>query len=109
MAAILPYRVATATGDRIDFRFPLHANTGSSVRVSQMLSAVLAVLDHEVRLDTATSNGDVLQALAMALAVRATVIGASTTASHQLCADLVRAALAAAEDAEHHHPRSGHA
>ena len=65
MATHLPYQATTATGERFDISFPLHPNTGPPVRVSQMISAILEALDREVKLK-ATSNGDVLQALAMA-------------------------------------------
>jgi len=41
----LPYRATTASGEHIDAEFPLHAETGSAIRVEQMLSAILATLD----------------------------------------------------------------
>jgi len=41
MATHLPYRATTATGERFDISFPLHPNTASPVRVSQMVSAIL--------------------------------------------------------------------
>jgi hypothetical protein len=70
MARHLPYRATTSTGNRFDFEFPLHAETVSAVHVSNLLSAVLAALDREIRLLGQVGNGDVLQAVAMALAVR---------------------------------------
>lgn len=105
----LPYRATTASGDVFDITFPLHAETGSPVRVSQMLSAVLTALDREVSLDPATSNGDVLQALAMAIAVRAGMIEAPKATTDRLTADLVASALRALEAANHTRPPSGRA
>jgi hypothetical protein len=109
MATRLPYRATTATGERIDAVFPLHPETASPMRVSQMLSSVLAALDHEVRLDPATSNGDVLQALAMAIAIRAAMIAAPQRVTDALARDLVAAALAAIDGAERQHTPAGHA
>lgn len=105
----LPYRATTATGDVFDIDFPLHDQTGSPVRVSQMLNAVLAALDKEVSLDPSTSNGDVLQAMAMALAVRAAMIEAPKPTTDRLSADLVAAALKALDGARRTRPRAGHA
>jgi hypothetical protein len=110
LATRLPYRATTATGDVFDIAFPLHPSTGSPMRVGQILSAVLAAVDADVRLDPATSNGDVLQALAMALAVRAAMINAPKPLTDRLAADLVAAALAALDAAERRgDPRTGHA
>ena len=63
----LPYDVTTATGEKSAFEFPLHAETQSAMRVSQLLNAVLGSLDRELRVLGNTANGDVMQALAMAL------------------------------------------
>jgi hypothetical protein len=79
------------------------------MRVSQMLSAVLGVLDAEVKLDPRTSNGDVLQALAMALSIRASMIEAPKDLTDRLSLDLVSTALAAMSDADRHYAHLGHA
>ena len=36
----LPYRAKTATGDSFDIDFPLHADTESAMRVSQLIDAL---------------------------------------------------------------------
>ncbi|NBB83923.1 MAG: hypothetical protein GVY28_11030 [Alphaproteobacteria bacterium] len=105
----LPYRATTATGDTFDIDFPLHDQTGSPVRVSQMLNAALAAVDREVSLDPNTSNGDVLQALAMAIAVRAAMIEAPKATTDRLTADLVASALGALDAARRDRPTTGHA
>jgi hypothetical protein len=106
---VLPYHVSTASGARFEVAFPLHPDTASPTRVLHMLSAILAALDAEVRLDRNTSNGDVLQALAMALAIRASMIEAPTPTTERLAADLVTTALAAMRDADRHVPHVGRA
>lgn len=92
----LPYEVKTATGEKIAFEFPLHAETQSAMRVSQLLDAVLATLDRELRVLGDTANGDVMQALAMALAVRAAMLHAPYAVGEQLAVDLAGSALSAA-------------
>jgi hypothetical protein len=64
----LPYRATTRTGDVFDLTFPLHPDTGSAVRVDQLLTLILNTLDRDISAMGETSNGDVLQALAMAIA-----------------------------------------
>jgi hypothetical protein len=96
MAANLPYDVKTATGESIAFEFPLHAETQSGMRVSQLLDAVLGTLDRELRVLGNTANGDVMQALAMALAVRTAMLHAPYAVGQQLAVDLTGSALAAA-------------
>jgi hypothetical protein len=101
MAQTLPYDVITATGEKIAFEFPLHPETQSAMRVQQLLDAMLGVLDRELRVLGNTANGDVMQALAMALAVRAAMLHAPYEVGRQLAADLAATALAAAEHSEH--------
>lgn len=79
------------------------------MHVSQMLSAILGVLDAEVKLDPGTSNGDVLQALAMALSIRASMIEAPKELTDRLSVDPVSAALAAMNDADRRYAHLGHA
>lgn len=71
----LPYR-ATTTGAVIDISFPLHPDTASAVVLSQLLDAVLRTLSREIAVLPNVANGDILQALAMALAARAGIIHA---------------------------------
>lgn len=101
MARTLPYDVKTATGEHIAFEFPLHDETQSAMRVSQLLDAVLAALDREIRVLGTTANGDVMQALAMALAVRTAMLHAPYTVGQRLAADLAAAALDAAGSGRH--------
>jgi len=105
----LPYRATTASGEQIDVEFPLHAETGSAIRVEQMLSAILATLDRDIGASGETSNGDVLQAMSMALAIRAAMIHAPKRVTDPLAIDLVATALAALEEAKRHTPLSGRA
>ncbi|TAD87141.1 MAG: hypothetical protein EAZ99_18575 [Alphaproteobacteria bacterium] len=105
----MPYRATTATGDVLDFRFPLHPETGSPMRVNQLVSQLLATLDRELKLLGEVGNGDVLQAVAMTLAVRAAMIHAPREQTAQLAFELARRALEAGVEAERSSPVSGRA
>lgn len=108
MAKTLPYRATTASGEVFDLEFALHPETQSAVRVSQVLTAVLGAVDREVALTGDTGNGDVLQALAMALAVRARMIPLSPDTLEELARALVDSALDGARSAGTHRTPVGH-
>lgn len=105
----LPYTARTKTGDVFEISFPLHRETGSPMRVSQLLTVVLDTLDREIGLLGETSNGDVLQALAMATAIRAAMIHAPLPVTERLATDLLASALAGMGQAERRSPTAGHA
>jgi hypothetical protein len=109
MASRLPYSATTSSGERFDISFPLHPHTASPVRVSQLLSAVLEALDRETKLDPTTSNGDILQAVAMALAIRASMTEAPKEMTDRLSVELVCTSLAAMNDAQRRYIQVGHA
>lgn len=91
----LPYRATTTSGNQFDFEFPLHPETGSAVHVANLLDAVLATLDREIRQAGAMSNGDVLQAVAMALAVRTRILPGEPGQMGGLASGLLADALSA--------------
>jgi hypothetical protein len=97
----LPYRATTSSGNQFEFAFPLHPDTGSAVNVSNLVDLLLAALDQEIRQIGAVSNGDVLQSLAMALAVRTRILPGNPEAlaalSTRLLSDALGAPVAAAQ------------
>ncbi len=105
----LPYRVETGTGDIFDIEFPLHEKTGDPVRVSQLVSQLLTTLDRDLALFTDTSNGDVLQAISMVLAIRAGMVHADGDTTSHLALQLLSTALGAVADAPRQVPQTGHA
>jgi hypothetical protein len=109
MATHMPYTARTSSGDVFEISFPLHAETGSAMRVSQLLTAILETLDREIAVLGETSNGDVLQALSMASAIRAAMIHAPLPVAQRLAAELQATALRAMENAERQSPQAGHA
>jgi len=108
MPQTLPYDVTTATGEKIAFEFPLHAETQSAMRVSQLLGSVLGMIDRELKVLGNTANGDVMQALAMALAVRTAMLHAPYAIGQQLATELAATALAAAAHCKRDEGAVGH-
>lgn len=90
----LIYSIWSDEGQHIKFSFPLHPLTSEPGQVGDILDIVLDALDREVHTLGAT-NGDVIQALAMALACRAAVMEGSVETNTALADDLAQEALAA--------------
>ena len=91
----LAYTATTASGTQLEFEFPLHTLTASKSDVATLLTEVLAALDGTITASGQVSDGDVLQALAMALAVRTRMLEATSGSVHRLAAELVGTALSA--------------
>ena len=106
---ILPYRATTGTGDVFDIEFPLNPATADAVRIHQMITELLAAIDRSVSMGTTMSNGDVLQAMAMTLAIRTRMIHAPTGITKQLAQQLLATALDAVDLASRETPTLGHA
>ena len=100
MNSHLPYRATTANGETIDVTFDLHAETRSEADVVAMLTVLLEAIDARVASREGVSNGDVLQALAMASALRVAMIPAPRTVTEPLARDLLDTALACASFAQ---------
>ena len=92
MARPLPFTAITDTAEKYDITFPLHPSTEAPMRVHQLLGDILEVVSREVRRDN-MANGDVLQAMAMALAVRARMIASDPNTTTDLARDLLDAAI----------------
>jgi hypothetical protein len=95
----LPYTATTRSGETLHFDFPLHAQTVSRDDVARMLTAVLDGLTGAIGDRTTVSDGDVLQAVAMAMAVRAEMVKAPAGAAQNLSKQLVDTAMQATDGA----------
>ncbi len=105
----LPYRARTQTGDIFDIEFPLHEDTGDAVRVGQLISIILESIDRDLGVGGDMNNGDVLQSLAMVMAIRTGMIYAPRDMTGKLAKDLLAEALEAFSRSNHSAPQSGHA
>lgn len=107
LAKTLPFTAHTQTGTVLDFSFPLHKDTASPMRVSQLVTTILGALDRDVRTLGETANGDILQALAMALAVRTAMIPAPALTTTAMAHQLVDEALGAVDGVVRSGPDAG--
>ena len=89
----LPYRTKTTSGDIIDIKFKLHDETADPVHVSNLITAILTTIDREISLMGDVSNGDVLQGVSMALAIRTHIIHAPIETTSGLTKNLLNDAL----------------
>ena len=86
----------TSGGQAYDIDFPLHPNTRSSDAVASLVTAPLATISSAVAAHPGLSDGDILQALTMTLAIRARMAGASPDSMKQLVRELFDDAYGAA-------------
>ena len=100
MARRMPYRATTSTGNQFEFDFELHPETVEPVHVSNLLTALLGALDREIGILGRVGNGDVLQALAMALAVRTRMLAGGSATVDALVTELLATALASSATAD---------
>ena len=103
----LPYTAATETGDKFDINFPLHDETSDAVKVHNLISSLLSAIESDIKLSNGMDNGDVLQAMAMALAIRARMIHAPHEVTAQIALDLLSTAVNAAGKALHDRAEAG--
>ena len=87
------------SGDIIDVKFNLHDETVNSVHVNNLITAILKSIDNEISLMGEVSNGDVLQAITMVLAIRAHIIHAPLETTSALAKTLLNEALMALDEA----------
>lgn len=106
--AYLPYSVNTDTGDTFDIEFPLSEHTEDSVRVHQLLTTVLTSVANDLKIVGDVSNGDILQALSMALAVRTRMVYAPEKTMRHIVTDLTETSLQACYSADRQGDPAGH-
>ncbi len=99
---ILQFTAVTSSGRAFDIGFPLHEHTRSDQGVSDLLTALLDSISAFTTTTHAISDGDILQALAMSLAVRARMIDETGSTSRQLLHELIDVAADASRDARVH-------
>ncbi len=91
----LPYKVTTANGKVYLVDFELHPETASAVHVNHLLTSVLGAVDQEINILGDAATGDVLQALAMALAARTRIVPNQSDELDESVLDLLDSALGA--------------
>lgn len=94
----LPYKITTETLKDIEFSFDLSDETKSALAVHQLLDTLLAAINQETKLRT-LANGDIIQALTMALAVRVKMMYGNDKVKENIATICFNRALKNAESA----------
>jgi hypothetical protein len=89
----LAFTATTANGEVLEFNLPLHPHTHSPEQVGTLIEAILETVSQRVEGAERFSDGDVLQALTLALAVRLKVADMPTDTARQLVEALANFAL----------------
>lgn len=97
---VLEFTAITSSGRAFDINFPLHVHTRSDKGVSELLTALLDSISDFTTRSAPVSDGDILQALAMSLAVRARMVDETGETSRQLLHELIDVAVDATCDAQ---------
>jgi len=105
----LPYRAVTSGGTVLDVAFELHPETVAPERVALLVTALLNTLDEQLEGRSPAANGDVLQAVAMLLALRSAMLPGPRAICEHLARDVVERALASVAGAGRGMSGVGHA
>ncbi len=95
----LAFTATTSSGEVLEFQLPLHPHTSSADHVGSLIEAVLERVSEVVEGPESISDGDVLQALTLSLAVRLRVAGIAPATSRELVEQLANLALEGSEEA----------
>ena len=82
---VLPFTAVQTDGVRT-IRFPLHTHTVNPRHVGAVLEAVLAAVTERIRAEGGVSDGDLLQGICMAMAIRMDMVDAQPAAVRALVA-----------------------
>ena len=69
----LPYKAVTTSQKEVNFKFSLDENTASPLVINEIINLLLSKISSEIKVYN-PSNGDIIQALCMALVVRCRII-----------------------------------
>ena len=82
------FTATTQSGRMMSFELPLHAQTASSENVARLLEGLLDALSDLIERSQGVSDGDVLQGLSLAMAVRLGVGGVMPQTAERLLEEL---------------------
>ena len=102
----LPYSITTSTLTKINFLFQLSKDTKSPLAVHQLLDAILSKINDETKIRD-LSNGDIIQSLAMVLAIRMKMVAADNKTVEEIVIDCVSKAINDAKNANINQKISG--
>ena len=102
----LPYKALTSTRKEINFSFSLDKNTHSPLVINEIISLVLSKISNEINIYKPT-NGDIIQALCMALVIRCKIIDYDIFKMEEIVSETLKKAFLDAQKAKVSSPMSG--
>ena len=102
----LPYKAITASRKEVNFKFSLDENTNSPLVINEIINLLLSKISNEINIYK-PSNGDIIQALCMALVVRCRIIDYDIEKLEIMVNNILKNAFLDAKKAEILEPKSG--
>ena len=102
----LPYKAITASRKEVNFKFSLDENTNSPLVINEIINLLLSKISNEINIYK-PSNGDIIQALCMALVVRCKIIDYDINKIERIVDKTIKRAFSDAKKAEVLEPLSG--
>ncbi len=102
----LPYKAITASRKEVNFNFSLDENTNSPLVINEIINLLLSKISNEINIYK-PSNGDIIQALCMALVIRCKIIDYDINKIEQIVNKTIKKAFSDAKKAEVLEPLSG--
>ena len=102
----LPYKAVTTSKKEIDFNFRLDHNTDSPIVINEIITVILSKISTEINIYK-PSNGDIIQALCMALVIRCKIIDYDIEKIETMVTKLLKEAFLDAKKAKVINPISG--
>ena len=102
----LPYKAVTASRKEVNFNFSLDENTNSPLVINEIINLLLSKISNEINIYK-PSNGDIIQALCMALVIRCKIIDYDIDKIEQIVNKTIKRAFSDAKKAEVLEPLSG--
>ena len=95
----LPYKAVTTSQKEVNFKFILDENTTSPLVINEIINLLLSKISSEIKVYN-PSNGDIIQALCMALVVRCRIIDYDIEKIERLVNKTLKRAFSDAKKAE---------
>jgi len=102
----LPYKATTTSKKEINFNFTLDENTTSPLVINEIINLVLSKISTEINIYKPT-NGDIIQALCMALVIRCRIIDYDISKIEEIVSKTLKKAFLDAQKAKISEPVSG--
>ena len=102
----LPYKAITSSRKEVNFNFSLDENTNSPIVINEIINLLLSKISNEINIYK-PSNGDIIQAMCMALVVRCKIIDYDIEKIEELVNKTLKNAFIDAKNAKVSEPISG--